>query len=158
MVSEKAIKFGINLRELRSKHRFTVREAAMRSNISPAYWSQLENGKREIPKPITLNKIANGLSESQEIIYKIANLETYNKSSENRFLPELSNKEKLDLGKLADMLLEGSTMEAESDYFGEPSTPEQKANLRAAIMTALELNKQQAKKKFTPKKYRKNKD
>jgi hypothetical protein len=67
---------------------------------------------------------------------------------------DLSEKEKVDLGKLADELLEGSTSDAESDFYGEPSTDEQKASLRAAILTALEMNKTKAKKKFTPKKYR----
>ena len=53
-------------------------------------------------------------------------------------------------------MLAGTTNEAEADFWGEPSTQEQKSNLRTAILTALEINKTQAKKKFTPKKYRDN--
>ncbi|WIL71515.1 LexA family protein [Pediococcus acidilactici] len=64
--------FGSKLKELREKHRFTVRQVAKQADISSAYWSQLENGKRNVPKPVTLNKIADGLREPRDLIFNIA--------------------------------------------------------------------------------------
>ena len=40
------------------------------------------------------------------------------------------------------------------NFYGEPATKEQKDRILIAIKTAIEMNKMEAKKKFTPKKYR----
>ncbi|MDE1506269.1 hypothetical protein [Ligilactobacillus salivarius] len=40
------------------------------------------------------------------------------------------------------------------NFYGEPATKEQKDRILIAIKTAMEMNKMEAKKKFTPKKYR----
>ncbi len=39
---------------------FTLRQAGSEMGINDAYLWQLENGKREIPRPDTLEKLANG--------------------------------------------------------------------------------------------------
>ena len=44
--------------------------------------------------------------------------------------------------------------DAEVNFYGEPMDEESKDSLRMAIQMAMELNKEKAKKKFTPKKYR----
>ena len=41
------------------------------------------------------------------------------------------------------------------NFYGEPATKDQKDRLLLAIKTAMEMNKQEAKMKYTPKKYRK---
>ena len=110
-------------------------------------YANWEYGKSE-PDQKALKDLANLFDVSTD--YLLGN-------SDKRHYYDLTKKEKMDLSDLADKLLEGTTADAESDYMGEPSTPEQKANLRAAILTAMELNKMQAKKKFTPKKYRDSK-
>ena len=66
----------------------------------------------------------------------------------------LTEKEKLDIGMEVDKLLDGLYSTAEVNFYGEPMTDEGKDKLRVAIQMAMELNKEKAKKKFTPKKYR----
>lgn len=138
--------FGQRMKELRIEKRMTQEQLGKIIGVTKASISGYENGTRE-PDQASTKRLAKLFDVSTDYILGV---------SEKKHYYDLSEKEKIDLGKLADKLLEGSTNDAESDFYGEPSTPEQKANLRAAIMTALELNKQQAKKKFTPKKYRDN--
>ncbi|MBS4462239.1 helix-turn-helix transcriptional regulator [Aerococcaceae bacterium zg-B36] len=68
---------------------------------------------------------------------------------------ELTEKDKKDIGIKVESIMEDlSTDEYDINYFGEPMTEEEKAQLRLAIKIALETNKMNDKKKFTPKKYR----
>ncbi|MCW6666978.1 helix-turn-helix domain-containing protein [Aerococcaceae bacterium NML190938] len=66
----------------------------------------------------------------------------------------LTDKEKLDIGEEVDKLLKGLFSTAEVNFYGEPMTDEDKEKLRIAMQMAMELNKEKAKKHFTPKKYR----
>lgn len=97
---------------------------------------------------------------NQDILFKLAELF---KVKLDDFFPTrdfdkpyyaLSNKEKLDIGKEVDKLLSGLFSTAEVNFYGEPMTDEDKEKLRIAMQMAMEMNKQQAKKDFTPKKYR----
>ena len=61
------MEFGEFLKDIRKKDKkMTMRELERRSGISQAYISQIENGKRQIPKPITLEKLAKGLNVPYE--------------------------------------------------------------------------------------------
>lgn len=144
----KLSKTVLRIIDQREKNNISQDELAKKIGIPSTAMSKIEHGTRKIS--------ANEILQMSEVFGVSTDYLFGNSDKEHYY--DLSEKEKLDLGKLADQLLEGSTNDAESDFYGEPSTPEQKANLRAAILTALELNKQQAKKKFTPKKYRDNKD
>lgn len=139
--------FGERLRTLRKENNYTQETLAAKIGVSSKTIGTWERSTREPPIE-TITKLANLFDVSTD--YLLGN-------SDKPHYYNLTKKEKMDLSDLADKLLEGTTADAESDYMGEPSTPEQKANLRAAILTAMELNKMQAKKKFTPKKYRDNK-
>lgn len=122
--------------------------------------SQVELGRRIGVNNTIINKIESGTrSVSAEELGKFADF--YNVStdyllgkSDKQHYYDLSDKEESDLAVLAKKLLDGTTTEAEVNYDGEPMTDEAKANLHTAILTALEINKRNAKKKFTPKKYR----
>lgn len=67
---------------------------------------------------------------------------------------ELTVREKVDIGQEVDKLMDGLLTDAEINFYGEPMTEDGKKALRVAIKMAMELNKQEAKKTFTPKKYR----
>jgi HTH-type transcriptional regulator, competence development regulator len=54
--------FGEELKKLRKEKKLSIRKLGELSNISHAYISQLENSKRDTPKPDTLNKLAKGLN------------------------------------------------------------------------------------------------
>ncbi|NNN06743.1 MAG: helix-turn-helix domain-containing protein [Elusimicrobia bacterium] len=59
---------GSYLKEVRKKKNYSLREAKERTGISEAYLWQLENGKREIPRPETLKKLADGYGEPVETL------------------------------------------------------------------------------------------
>lgn len=67
---------------------------------------------------------------------------------------ELSDKEKNDIAIQAEELIEGITNGENLNFYGEPATQDQKDRLLIAIRTAMEMNKEEAKKKFTRKDYR----
>lgn len=122
--------------------------------------SQVELGRRIGINNTIINKIESGTrSVSAEELGKFADF--YDVSTDyllgktdKRHYYDLSQKEEADLADLAKQLLEGTTTDAEVNFDGEPMTAEAKANLHTAILTALEINKRNAKQKFTPKKYR----
>lgn len=80
-MSEKQIQFGLKIKELRNKHHFTVRQVSQQAGISSSFWSLVENGKRNIPKPVTLEKMAHGLREPKEKILELAGLDTSNNNN-----------------------------------------------------------------------------
>lgn len=137
---------GQRIAELRRQKHESQSNLAKIIHVSPSTIGMWETNQRAI-KDDDLSKLADHFNVSTDYLLG---------KTDKKHYYDLTNKEKTDLGVLADQLLEGSTNEAESDFYGEPSTSEQKASLRAAILTALEMNKSKAKKKFTPKKYRDN--
>lgn len=82
------MQFGSQLKELRNKKRFTVRQAALQANLSNSFWSQVENGKRNIPKPVTLEKMALGLRVPKEEIFAMAGINTNTVSNNESDKPE----------------------------------------------------------------------
>lgn len=136
--------FGQRLRELRKEKGYTQDTLAKKIGVSPKTIGTWERQTREPPID-TINKLADIFNVSTD--YLLGN------NSDHHYY-DLNKKEKLDLGKLADELLAGTNFSVESDYWGEPTTDEQKSNLRNAVLEAIELNKTKSKKKFTPKKYR----
>lgn len=53
-----AKKFGQYLKKLRLEQGYTIRQVEMKTGISNAYLSQIENGKRNIPTAQILQKLA----------------------------------------------------------------------------------------------------
>ncbi len=138
--------FGQRLKEKRLEKKLGVNQLALKSGVSSAQISRFENGKRKSPSIETAEKLAKALDVS--LNYLVGN----NKESEEYY--SLSNKEKNDIAIQADKLLEGIESGENLNFYGEPATPEQKERIRVALRTAMEMNKEEAKKKFTPKKYR----
>jgi len=66
--------FGNELRKIRRGKGDSVRKVALYAGISASYYSQIENNKRQIPKPNTLRKIAKGLRISETQIFELADL------------------------------------------------------------------------------------
>ena len=57
----KTLSLGETIRYFRKKKGLTLRELARKSNISPIYLSELENGKKNNPSEEILYKIVKGL-------------------------------------------------------------------------------------------------
>nr|MDH3153186.1 helix-turn-helix domain-containing protein [Bacillus licheniformis] len=58
--------FGHHLRQLRERKKLTVNQLAMYSGVSSAGISRIENGKRGVPKPATIRKLADALKVPYE--------------------------------------------------------------------------------------------
>ncbi|CAK1244829.1 SOS-response transcriptional repressor LexA (RecA-mediated autopeptidase) (LexA) [Fructobacillus fructosus] len=66
--------FGNNIRDLRKEKGFSIRQLALQSGVSNPFLSQVENARRSIPKPSTLEKIAHGLRVDKSVIFKMAGI------------------------------------------------------------------------------------
>lgn len=130
------------LKLLCSKHGLSINELEEKVGLGQ---NTLYSWKKNIPSGQNLTKVADYFHVSTDYLLGRTDTKYY----------ELSEKEKLDIGKEVDNLLEGMFSSAEVNFYGEPMTEEGKESLRMAIQMAMELNKEKAKKNFTPKKYRK---
>lgn len=66
--------FGREIKRIREDKKFSVRQTALQAQMSNSYLSQIENGLVNIPKPITLEKLAHGLRVPKQTIFKLAGL------------------------------------------------------------------------------------
>ena len=64
--------FYHQLKQIRIRQGFSIREVAKRSGVSAAYISQLENGNRGIPSPDILHKLSSGLNTSYSMLMEHA--------------------------------------------------------------------------------------
>ncbi|AFH60579.1 helix-turn-helix domain-containing protein [Paenibacillus caseinilyticus] len=64
--------FGEELRKIRETKGLTLNQLAMYSGVSSALISRIENGTRGVPKPETIEKLANGLKIPYENLMSIA--------------------------------------------------------------------------------------
>lgn len=124
-------------------------------------WSQAELARRIKMNNTALNKIEKGTrkvsSAELEALASVFNVSTdyLLGNSDKKHYYDLTDKEKNDIGVQAEKLMQGIESGHSLNFYGEPATEEQKSRLLIAVQTAMEMNKQEAKKKFTPKKYRK---
>ncbi|EMG27502.1 prophage ps1 protein 15 [Listeria fleischmannii 1991] len=100
--------------------------------------------KTSSPKGEDLAKVANYFNVSTDYLLG---------RTEKKYF-ELTSDEKKDIAEEADEILAGIKDGTNFNFYGEPATPEQLERIRVALTTAMEMNKEEAKKKFTPKKYR----
>lgn len=124
-------------------------------------WSQAELARRIKMNNTALNKIEKGTrkvsSAELEALASVFNVSTdcLLGNPDKKHYYDLTDKEKNDIGVQAEKLMRGIESGHNLNFYGEPATEEQKSRLLIAVQTAMEMNKQEAKKKFTPKKYRK---
>jgi|SRR5699024_1080182 len=68
----KAENFGEYIKEQRLSKNLTIRQLELYSGVSNSYLSQLENGKRGIPSPAIIKKLAAGLKIPNQKLLKQA--------------------------------------------------------------------------------------
>ena len=76
--------------------------------------------------------------------------------TDKRHYYDLTEKDEIDIAEQAEQIIKGIQTSADVNFYGEPATKEQMESMRDIIETGLRINKEKAKKKFTPKKYRDN--
>lgn len=142
---------GIKLRELRLKSNKTQQEVANILCINRVTYTQYESNKRS-PQPDMLKKIADLFNVSlDELLGRtIANSTTKDKLTPRDEQQIADDLEKMlaDLDNQNSLAAMGGTVEYEED----------RELLKASLLTSMRLAKKLAKKKYTPKKYRKDEE
>lgn len=144
------MKYGDRIAYLREQNNLTQQQLADKIGITRASLSHYEKNRRE-PDYKTLEKLADFFEVS--IDYLLGR--TDNPTTNSNTLPELTAKDEKDIAKKLESILESMDSDTGLAFDGEPLDEETKQLVRAAIESNLQLTKQLAKKKFTPKKYRK---
>lgn len=139
--------FGLRLRDLRNEKKLTQDELGKLLNVSGKTIGTWERDSRQ-PNIEAINKLASIFNVTTD--YLLGNSDE--KHSQKYY--ELSDREKNDIAIQAEKLMEGIETGNNLNFYGEPATKEQKDRILIAVKTAMEMNKMEAKKKFTPKKYR----
>jgi transcriptional regulator with XRE-family HTH domain len=75
--------FGEYLKGLRLKQELSTRQLSTISNVSHGYLSQIETGKRNVPKPEVLQKLADPLKTTYETLMIAAGYINKDKELEN---------------------------------------------------------------------------
>lgn len=139
--------FGLRLRALRNEKKLTQNELGKLLNVSGKTIGTWERDSRQ-PNIEAINKLASIFDVTTDYL-----LGNSNEKQPQKYY-DLSDKEKNDIAIQAEKLMEGIETGNNLNFYGEPATKEQKDRILIAIKTAMEMNKMEAKKKFTPKKYR----
>lgn len=139
--------FGLRLRALRNEKKLTQDELGKLLNVSGKTIGTWERDSRQ-PYIEAINKLASIFDVTTDYL-----LGNSNEKQPQKYY-DLSDKEKNDIAIQAEKLMEGIETGNNLNFYGEPATKEQKDRILIAIKTAMEMNKMEAKKKFTPKKYR----
>ena len=136
--------FGQRLKELRTEKRMTQDDLGEIMNVSKASISLYEKNERT-PDQATLIKTADFFDVSLDYLLG---------RSDKRHYYDLSEKETNDIAEMAEKMINGIDTGNAVNFYGEPATDEQKQSMREIIEMGLRMNKEKAKKKFTPKKFR----
>lgn len=139
--------FGLRLRALRNEKKLTQDELGKLLNVSGKTIGTWERDSRQ-PNIEAINKLASIFDVTTDYL-----LGNSNEKQPQKYY-DLSDKEKNDIAIQAEKLMEGIETGNNLNFYSEPATKEQKDRILIAIKTAMEMNKMEAKKKFTPKKYR----
>ncbi|MBC9788585.1 helix-turn-helix domain-containing protein [Carnobacterium maltaromaticum] len=137
--------FGMRLKQLRTENKMTQTELGEKLNVTKASISGYENGTRN-PDQESLVKIAE--------IFNVSTDYLLGKDENKKKYYELTDKDEKDISERLQVMIED--LENNAHYSKENG--EMDDNTRELLIMSLEnslrIAKQEAKKKFTPKKYR----
>lgn len=143
--------------ELRKSKNLTQEQLAIKLGIQRSTYSNYEGGKRE-PDFDTAKLVADFFEVSVD--YLMGNKESViwhtpgsGKTESNQ--SSLSDKEEKSIAAELERIMAGLESDESLAFSGEPEDEEERELLRASLENSLRIAKMIAKKKFTPKKYRK---
>lgn len=162
--TDSKLTLGEIIKKYRKEHGMSMDVFAKRSKLSKGYISMLEKnlnpstGKAIIPTTKTVEQAAIGMGISPELLYsRIVTVESDPEGTSAGTLPALTPSDERQIAHELERILadmdDKNTMAAMG---GTVDDQEDRELLRSSIETTLRLAKQIAKKKFTPKKYRKD--
>lgn len=131
------------VKELSKKEKISIVELEEKLGLGR---NSLYSWKKKVPNGANLSKVADFFGVSVDYLLG---------RTDQKHYYDLNSKDKLDIGEEVDRMLGGLESEGEANFYGEPMTDDDKEKLRIAMQAALAAAQIQARKKFTPKKYRK---
>ncbi|WP_411553300.1 helix-turn-helix domain-containing protein [Paenibacillus lautus] len=138
--------------QLLKEHNVTAYRVAKETGITTATLTSWKQGKYT-PKQEKLQKIADYFGVTVDYLLG-ASQEKTNTSKEKPYY-ELTNKDEADIAKELQRMMERLDSNSSLAFMGEPMDDEDRELLRISLENTLRMSKEMAKKKFTPKKYRK---
>lgn len=132
--------------DLRESSQMSQSELGRRSHLDNSVISKIEKGTRKVS--------ADELKTFADI-FDVSTDYLLGKSNKHHYY-DLTEKDEIDIAEQAEQIIKGIQTSADVNFYGEPATKEQMESMRDIIETGLRINKEKAKKKFTPKKYRDN--
>jgi transcriptional regulator with XRE-family HTH domain len=141
---------GENIRMHRKNAKLTQMELAQKANISRSYLADVERDRYN-PSIDTIKALAAALNVPVTSLID----EDDEKLKQDQQLPELTEKDELDIAKDLQKIMDSLENREGLMYDGEPMDEETKELIKISLENSMRLAKKIAKKKFTPKKYRK---
>lgn len=139
---------GTRIKQEREKQNLSQKELASKTNINVSVMNRIESGERAIrdDEILKISKILNVTTD-----YLLGN------EVKKEFKPTLSNKDKKDIAKQVEDMLDGLDADNPISFQldGNEIDEDTRELLRQSLQNALEFARLKAKEKFTPKKYRK---
>ena len=141
---------GDNIKAFRKKAKMTQMELAKKANISRSYLADVERNRYN-PSFDTLKSIASALNIP---VSSLIGEDSNDKIREEQ-LPYLTEKDHRDIAQDLQRIMDNLESQEGLMYDGEPMDEETKELIRISLESSMRIAKQLAKKKFTPKKYKK---
>lgn len=144
--------FARRFKELRESHGYTQDELAEKLGIQrPTIAGYESTEKNRIPREETLHKIADLFNTSIDYLMGRTNDPS---PSKNPYYA-LTDKDERDIAKDLERMMNDLESNEAMAFHGEPMDDETRELIRISLENSMRLAKEMAKKKFTPKKYRK---
>ncbi|WP_432748345.1 helix-turn-helix domain-containing protein [Pectinatus frisingensis] len=137
---------GENIKRIREKKNISQYALAKELGISQQSVAQWELSKTS-PRKKTIEKLAKILDVTPNQLFGYEN--------SNTELPELNAKDERDIAKELEKMMNNLDSDSGLSFYGEPLSDESRVILRDTLANTLRTSKALAKKKYTPKKYRK---
>jgi transcriptional regulator with XRE-family HTH domain len=141
------------IRSIRRQKDMSGTKVAEMLGISAQYYYDIEKGKRNLSAEMAA-RLAEIFGVTTDYLLGRTD-EPSEKSDWDSKLPELTEKEERDIALTLERILNQLDHENAVSFYGEPMDEETREAMRISLESSLRLAKQLAKKKFTPKKYRK---
>lgn len=146
---------GDNIRKIRKSKKISINTLAKQAEVSLGYLSDLENNKFTNPTLDKLNKLADALGVSvNEFFNGEENVTEEITNSKNKYTLTIKEQDKLD--KEAQDIINNFALSLSKEK--ENLKEEDYRVLEASIRSALETIKLKNKEKYTPKKYKNNRE
>lgn len=141
------------IRSIRRQKDISGTKVAEMLGISAQYYYDIEKGKRNLSAEMAA-KLADIFEVSTDYLLGKTDDPSPNSKWDSK-LPELTEKEERDIAKDLQRIMDNLESSEGLMYDGEPLDEETKELIKISLENSMRLAKKLAKKKFTPKKYRK---